>query len=88
MSDSEWNNTVRPVIKPDGTIRLCMNLMALNEITCTEKHPIPNIEDIIDLMQGSKWFSVLDLKKGYFQIKLREQDMKKTAFTINQVKYE
>lgn len=49
---------------------------------------IPDIENIIDSMQGSEYFSVIDLKEGYFQIKLAEEDQHKTAFTINQQKYE
>ena len=62
--------------------------MALNEIVTSDKYPLPEIDDIIDAMQGNKWFTVLDLKEGYFQIKLAEEDRHKTAFTINQKKYE
>ena len=79
---------VRPVVKPNGSIRLCLNLMALNEIVTSDKYLLPEIDDIIDPMQGNKWFTVLDLKEGYFQIKLAEEDRHKTAFTINQKKYE
>ena len=63
-------------------------LMALNEIVETDQHAMPKIEDILDALQGSKYFSVLDLKEGYFQILLKEEDCHKTAFTINQKKYE
>ena len=82
-SNSSWNNMIRPIIKPDKSVRLCMNLMALNEIVETDQHAIPKIEDILDALQGCKYFSVLDLKEGFFQILLKEEDCHKTAFTIN-----
>ena len=87
-SRSEWNNPIKPVIKPDGSIRLCMNMMALNSITQKEANELPDIENIIDSMQGANYFSVLDLKEGYFQIRLAKEDQHKTAFTVNQKKYE
>ena len=87
-STSTWNNMIRPVLKPDKSIRLCLNLMALNEITESDKHRLPNIDDILDTMQGNEYFSVLDLKEGYYQIELEPSDRYKTAFTINNKKYE
>jgi len=62
--------------------------MALNEITKTDNQEIPNMDEILDAMQGSKYFSVIDLKEGYFQIHVAEADKHKTAFTVNGIKYE
>ncbi|KAI5150716.1 hypothetical protein ENBRE01_1662 [Enteropsectra breve] len=87
-SSSEWNNIIRPVLKSNNSIRLCMNMMALNEISITDSYPLPDLENIIDAMQGNKVFSVIDLCEGYFQIRLKSEDCHKTAFTINQKKFE
>ena len=50
---STWNIMIRPVLKPDKSIRICLNLMALNEITESDKHRLPNIDDILDIIQGN-----------------------------------
>lgn len=86
--NSKWNNSIKPVLKPDNSIRLCINMMTLNKIVVSDNHPIPKIDDIIDSMQGNEYFSVIDLKEGYFQIILKESDRYKTAFMVNQKKYE
>ncbi|KRH93375.1 putative LTR retrotransposon [Pseudoloma neurophilia] len=87
-SYSTWNNSVRPVEKPDGSIRICLNLMALNRIINKEEEKMPNMEEIIDNLYGNVFFSVIDLKDGFYQIKIREEDKHKTAFTINNKSYE
>lgn len=87
-STSKWRSPIRPVLKPDGTVRMCMNMMALNELVKKDNEDIPRIEDILDNLQGSKIFTVLDLKEGYFQIGIAESDKEKTAFEMNDKKYE
>ena len=87
-SVSEWRNLIRPENKPDGSIRMCMNMMALNELVEKEEEYIPKVDDILDNLQGSKYFTVLDLKEGYFQILIEEEDKEKTAFEVNNQKYE
>ncbi|ELQ74820.1 RNA-directed DNA polymerase, LTR Retrotransposon [Trachipleistophora hominis] len=87
-SDPEWCNPVRPVEKKNGTIRLCLNLMALNELVEKEVERMPEVDQVLEKLQGAKYFSVLDIKEGYFQINVREEDKKKTAFQIGSRKYE
>ncbi|KAI4293288.1 hypothetical protein PAPHI01_2562 [Pancytospora philotis] len=87
-TESMWNNLIRPAPKPDGSVRLCMNMMALNDITEDEMQIMPRTEDSYDALQGQQWFTVLDLKDGYYQIHIKEEDKHKTAFTINSKKYE
>ncbi|KAI5178984.1 hypothetical protein PAEPH01_2586, partial [Pancytospora epiphaga] len=87
-SESKWNNMIRPVPKPNGSVRLCMNMMALNDITKDESQEIPNMDGIFDSLQGAEWLTVLDLKDEYFQILVNEEHKHKTAFTINGKRYE
>ncbi|KAI5179472.1 hypothetical protein PAEPH01_2652, partial [Pancytospora epiphaga] len=86
-SSSVWNNMIRPVPKPDGSIRLCMNMMALNDITEEEIQRIPNMQEIFSALQGAEWLTMINLKNGYFQIHLDEKDKHKTAFIVNGKKY-
>ena len=74
--------------KTNNEIRMRLNLMALNQITRKEEYRMPNIEYILNNLQVSKFFTVLDLKEGYFQIKIRNEDKHKTAFEVNGKKYE
>jgi hypothetical protein len=54
----------------------------LNEVTIKNKYPLPKIEDLFDQLNGAKVFSKIDLRTGYHQLKVRESDIPKTAFTI------
>lgn len=72
-SNSEWRNPIRPVEKKDGTVRICTNLMAENEIVLKDEQLVPNMNDIIGNMQGENLFIVIDLKDGKFQIKVAEK---------------
>jgi hypothetical protein len=87
-SGSEWRSPIRPVMKPDGSVRMCMNLMRMNQYVKKDNESIPIMDDILDNMQGSKVFTVVDLKEGYFQIAIAKRDKHKTAFEINDKKYE
>ena len=80
-----------PVIfvdKEDGTIRLCVDYRKLNDVTIKNKYPLPKIEDLFDQMNGAKIFSKIDLRTGYHQLRVRESDIPKTAFTTRYGFYE
>jgi hypothetical protein len=80
-SASPWGSPVLFVDKRDGTIRLCVDYRKLNEVTIKNKYPLPKIEDLFDQLNGAKVFSKIDLHTGYHQLKVRESDIPKTAFT-------
>jgi hypothetical protein len=80
-SASPWGSRIQFVDKRDGTIRLCVDYRKLNEVTIKKKYPLPKIEDLFDQLNGAKVFSKIDLHTGYHQLKVREFDIPKTAFT-------
>jgi hypothetical protein len=80
-SASPWGSLVLFVDKWDGTIRLCVDYHKLNEVTIKNKYPLPKIEDLFDQLNGAKVFSKIDLRIGYHQLKVRESNIPKTAFT-------
>lgn len=81
-SSSPYSSNVVLVKKKDGALRFCIDLRKLNELTVKDAYPLPRIEDTLDALQGSCWFSALDLKSGFWQVELEEEDRKKTAFTV------
>lgn len=85
-STSDWCSNVVLVEKPDGTFRFCIDYRKLNQITIKDKYPIPRIDDVIDRLQGSRFFSTIDLKSGYWQLPTHPTDAKQTAFTANHCK--
>jgi transposase InsO family protein len=76
------------VKKKDGTPRVCVDYRALNEITVKNKYPLPLMEELFDRVQGAKYFSSIDLRDGFYQILLREEDRQKTAFRTRFGSYE
>jgi hypothetical protein len=80
-SASPWVSPVLFVDKRDGTIRLCVDYRKLNKVTIKNKYPLPKIEDLFDQLNGARVFSKIDLCMGYHQLKVRELDIPKTAFT-------
>ncbi|XP_071678359.1 uncharacterized protein [Lolium perenne] len=80
-SASPWGSPVIFVDKSDGTIRLCVDYRRLNDVTIKNKYHLPKIDDLFDQMNGAKVFSKIDLRTGYHQLKVRESDIPKTAFT-------
>jgi hypothetical protein len=80
-SASPWGSPVLFVDKRDGTIRLYVDYRRLNEVTIKNKYPLPKIEDLFDQLNGAKVFSKIDLRMGYHQLKVRESNIPKTAFT-------
>src|ERR1700755_2647256 len=80
-SKSPYSAPVVPIRKKDGTIRLCIDYRELNKITKGDSFPIPNLVDMLFSLQGMKFFSTIDLVKGYYQVEMEEESIEKTAFT-------
>nr|AAX95936.1 retrotransposon protein, putative, Ty3-gypsy sub-class [Oryza sativa Japonica Group]ABA93392.2 retrotransposon protein, putative, Ty3-gypsy subclass [Oryza sativa Japonica Group] len=87
-STSPWGAPVIFVEKKDKTKRMCVDYRALNEVTIKNKYPLPWIDDLFDQLKGAKVFSKIDLRSGYHQLRIREEDISKTAFTTRYGLYE
>ena len=87
-SFSPWGAPVLFVKKKDGTMRLCIDYRQLNKITIKNKYPLPRIDDLIDQLRDDGVFSKIDLRSGYYQLKIRETDIPKTAFRTRYGHYE
>lgn len=87
-SVSPWGAPVLFVKKKDGTMRLCIDYRELNKVTIKNKYPLPRIDDLFDQLKGARYFSKIDLRSGYHQLKIREEDILKTAFQSRYGHYE
>lgn len=68
------------VTKKNGSIQFCVDYRKVNAITRKDAYPIPRVDDTLDILSGSTWFSTIDLKSGYWQVEMAPKDRKKTAF--------
>ncbi|KAI3795204.1 hypothetical protein L1987_37853 [Smallanthus sonchifolius] len=87
-SISPWGAPVLFVKKKDGIMRMCIDYRKLNKRTVKNKYPLPRIDHLFDQLQGASWFSKIDLRSGYHQLKVREEDVPKTVFRTRYGHYE
>nr|GEU47066.1 putative reverse transcriptase domain-containing protein [Tanacetum cinerariifolium] len=87
-SSSPWGASVLFVKKKDGSFRMCINYQELNKLTIKNKYPLPRIDDLFDQLQGSSVYSKIDLRSGYHQLRIREEDIPITAFRTRYGHYE
>jgi len=91
LKDFQQMGFIRPSMSPLGTpvlfvrkkygsLRICIDYRQLNKVIIKNKYPLPRIDDLFDQLQGAKYFSKIDLRSGYHQLKIRERDIPKTAF--------
>jgi hypothetical protein len=87
-SSSPWGAPVLFVEKKDKSLRMCVDYRSLNEVTIKNKYPLPRIDHLFDQLKGAKYFSKVDFRSGYHQLKIRESDIPKTAFVTRYGQYE
>ncbi|GKF74813.1 putative reverse transcriptase domain-containing protein, partial [Tanacetum coccineum] len=87
-STSPWGAPVLFVKKKDGSFRMCIDYRELNKLTIKNHYPLPRIDDLFDQLQGSSVYSKIDLRSGYHQLRVREEDIPKTAFRTRYGHYE
>ncbi|KAI3827856.1 hypothetical protein L1987_01943 [Smallanthus sonchifolius] len=87
-STSPWGVPVLFVKKKDKSMRMCIDYRELNKLTVKNRYPLPRIDDMFDQLQGAKYFSKIDLRSGYHQLKVQEKDIPKTAFKTRYGHYE
>ena len=81
-SHSPWSSNVVWVRKKDGSLRQCVDFRQLNARTVKDSYALPRIEELLDALAGSRYFTVLDLKSGYHQVEIVEEHKERTAFTV------
>ncbi|GJW96491.1 putative reverse transcriptase domain-containing protein [Tanacetum coccineum] len=79
-SHPPWGEPVLFVKKKGGAMRMCIDYRELNKLTIKNRYPLPRIDDLFDQLQGACCFSKIDLRSGYHQLRIREEDIPKTAF--------
>ena len=87
-SVSPWGAPILFQKKKDGTFRLCIDFRGLNQCTIKNKYPLPRIDELLDRLGKAKVFSKIDLQSGYYQVRIKEEDIPKTAFNARFGHYE
>ncbi|GKD45851.1 putative reverse transcriptase domain-containing protein [Tanacetum coccineum] len=82
-SSSPWGAPVLFVMKKDGSFRMCIDYRELNKLTVKNHYPLPRIDNLFDQLQGTSVYSKIDLRSGYHQLRVREEDIPKTAFKLD-----
>ncbi|GJR34686.1 putative reverse transcriptase domain-containing protein [Tanacetum coccineum] len=87
-STSPWGAPVLFVKKKDGSLRICIDYRELNKLTIKNRYPLSSIGDLFDQLQGLSVYSKIDLRSGYHQLRVRDEDISKTAFRTRYGQYE
>ncbi|GKC05260.1 putative reverse transcriptase domain-containing protein, partial [Tanacetum coccineum] len=87
-SSPPWGAPVLFVKKKDGFFRICIDCRELNKLTVKNRYPLPRIEDLFDQLQGSSVYSKIDLRSGYHQLRVRDEDIPKIAIRTRYCHYE
>ena len=80
-SEGPWSSPIILAKKKDGSLRFCVDYRKVNAITRKDAYPLPRVDDTLDMLGGSEFFSTLDLASGYWQVEVAPEDRAKTAFT-------
>ena len=87
-SKSPFGAPVLFVKKKDGSMRMCVDYRALNKLTKKNSYPLPRVDELLDRLQGARYFSKIDLRSGYHQVRISDGDVEKTAFRTRYGHYE
>ena len=87
-SDSPWTSSVVLVKKKNDKLHFCVDYWKLNAITKKNAYPLPRIDEMLNALSGSQWFSTLDLASRYWQVTMHPNDREKTAFVTQYGTYE
>nr|GFC07409.1 putative reverse transcriptase domain-containing protein [Tanacetum cinerariifolium] len=87
-SSSPWGAPILFVKKKDGSFCMCIDYRELNKLTMKNRYPLPRIDDLFDQLQGLSVYSKIDLRLGYHQLRVRKEDIPKTAFRTRYRHYE
>ena len=87
-SVSPWGASVLFIKKKDDTLRMCIDYRQINKVTVKNKYPLPRIEDLFNQLKGASVFSKIDLRLGYYQLQVKDNDISKTTFRTRYGHYE
>ena len=87
-SKSPWASPIVLVRKKDGSTWFCVDYRKVNAVTHKDAYPLPRVDDTLDTLSGSIWFSSINLKSGYWQVEVAPKDCEKTAFCTQEGLFE